>query len=172
MHVKTCHVRWEYSYSRSLSTYKGGRSLEKHDFWRPLEPHKRSLRPQQSNVRRRSWPCRGVVHTQEVTTTRTSDQLDQLDRTRTIAIPLYHCSSLLISSISSIYAKDMPKSRFWSRGTKPPFFERKISTTKGQSCSIGMTFILMLSLQNLVFNGIQDFLHVNFGFTSSDVLAK
>ena len=112
MHVKTCHVRWEYSYSRSLSTYKGGRSLEKHDFWRPLEPHKRSLRPQQSNVRRRSWPCRGVVHTQEVTTTRTSDQLDQLDqldRTRTIAIPLYHCSSLLISSISSIYAKDMPK---------------------------------------------------------------
>ena len=55
------------------------------------------------------------------------------------------------------YAKDMPKSRFWSRGTKPPFFDRKISTTKDQSCSTGMTFILMLSLQNLVFNGIQDF---------------
>ena len=172
MHVKTYHVRWEYSYSRSLSTYKGGRSLEKHDFWRPLEPHKRSLRPQQSNVRRRSWPCRG----------HRINWINWIEQ-EPLLYHNYHCSSLLISSISSIYAKDMPKicqryakdmpkSRFWSRGTKPPFFERKISTTKDQSCSTRMTFILMLSLQNLVFNGIQDFLHVNFGFTSWDVLAK
>ena len=98
MHVKTYHVRWEYSYSRSLSTYKGGRSLEKHDFWRPLEPHKRSLRPQQSNVRRRSWPCRG----------HRINWINWIEQ-EPLLYHNYHCSSLLISSISSIYAKDMPK---------------------------------------------------------------
>ena len=95
---------------------QGRTSLEKHDFWRPLEPRKRSLRPQQSNVRRRSWPCRG----------HRINWINWIEQ-EPLLYHNYHCSSLLISSISSIYAKDMPK--ICQRYAKVPILIERDQTT-------------------------------------------